>query len=75
MVPGYRKQEFADIDEIRRRDDLTIAVLDDKYLVKRIKENFPKATIGPIRSYMQFFGGSIGTWDALAISAEGGGST
>ncbi len=70
VVPGYRKQEFADIDEIRRRDDLTIAVLDDEYLVKRIKENFPKAAIEPIRSYMQFFEGNIGTWDALAISAE-----
>ncbi len=72
VIPDYRKQEFADIDEIRRRDDLTITELDDEYLARRIKENFPKATIEPIRSYLQFFEGDIGTWDALAISAEAG---
>ena len=60
-VPDYRKQEFADTDEIRRRDDLSIAVFDDEYRVRCIKENFSKATIEPTRSYLQSFEGYIGT--------------
>jgi Na+/H+-dicarboxylate symporter len=72
VVPDYRKQEFTELEKMRQRDDLTIAVLNDEYMIKRIKTALPKATIEPISSYLQFFEGNIGTWDALAISAEAG---
>lgn len=73
VVRDYRRDEFTDLQRVARRDDLTLAVIDDDYMVRKLKRVFPRATIEPVSSYLQFFEGNVGnSWDALVMSAEAG---
>ncbi len=71
-VRDHDRREFATIESIRGRSDLTIGVQVDSILESAIREFLPNARVVELWSDGQFFEGPPQYLDALVTSAEGG---
>ncbi|MDJ0951697.1 MAG: ABC transporter substrate-binding protein, partial [Alphaproteobacteria bacterium] len=72
VVRDHERREFATMDSIRGRSDLTIGVQVDNVLAATIREHLPNARVVELWSDGQFFEGPPQYLDALVTSAEGG---
>lgn len=70
VVPDYRKKEFLKLDDVRRMNNLRIAVLNHTALVGVAHKMFPKAKIVLVDSWEDFFTKSSA--DALLTTSEEG---
>jgi ABC-type amino acid transport substrate-binding protein len=72
IVPDYQRDLFADIDSLRARDDLEIALVSSNYFRPRIARMLPNAKIIVLEAAEDFFSDSAHGADALLLSAEEG---
>nr|WP_320160495.1 cation:dicarboxylase symporter family transporter [uncultured Methanoregula sp.] len=70
VVPDGEKDEFTQLDAVKKMDGLRVAVYNNTALVKVAHQLLPNATIVPIDTKEEFFVGR--TADALMIPAEEG---
>lgn len=70
VVKDHRRREFTKRKALVARDDLRIAIPDDRYYRSRVHHFFPNATLVPIGSIRDFFDETAGRPDALALLAE-----
>jgi Na+/H+-dicarboxylate symporter/ABC-type amino acid transport substrate-binding protein len=70
VVPNGRKNEFTQLDSVKKMDGLRVAVYNNTALVAVAHQLLPNATIVPIDSKEEFFIGKKA--DALMIPAEEG---
>ena len=70
VVPDGKKDDFRNMDTVRKMDGLRVAVFRDTALVRVAKRQIPQANIVLIDSEREFF--EEGKADALLISAEEG---
>ncbi|MDD1704194.1 MAG: cation:dicarboxylase symporter family transporter [Methanoregula sp.] len=70
VVPDGKRDQFTNLDEVKKRDGLRVAVFNNTVLVGEAKRMLPKAMIVPIDSREDFF--EKKTADALLIPAEEG---
>jgi Na+/H+-dicarboxylate symporter/ABC-type amino acid transport substrate-binding protein len=70
VVPNGRKNEFTQLDSVKKMDGLRVAVYNNTALVAVAHQLLPNATVVPIDSKEEFFVG--GKADALMIPAEEG---
>lgn len=71
IVPDYKKQEFANLADLRNKKNLRIGVLERPYFGARIRQAAPDAEIVQLDSPRPFFEGEE-QLDALVMSAEAG---
>jgi len=72
IVPDHQRELFSELDLLRERKDLVIAMVSSNYFASRIKNLLPAASIVYLEAAEDFFtGGSQGA-DALLLSAEEG---
>ncbi len=71
IVPDYRREEFGDIDAVRRMKSLRLGVPDVPYFLRLIGRHLPNAQIVPIETPREYFRGEVDV-DALLYSAEAG---
>ena len=70
VVPDGKKDDFTQLDQVKKMDGLRVAVYNNTALVPVAKQLLPRATIVPIDSKEDFFEGKKA--DALMIPAEEG---
>lgn len=70
VVPDGRKEEFTQLDDVKKMDGLKVAVYNNTALVPVAQQLLPRATLVPIDSKEEFFVGKKA--DALMIPAEEG---
>lgn len=70
VVPDGKRDQFTNLDEVKKRDGLRVAVFNNTVLVGEAKRMLPKAMIVLIDSREDFF--EKKTADALLIPAEEG---
>jgi Na+/H+-dicarboxylate symporters len=70
VVPNGKKNEFVQLDSVKKMDGLRVAVYNNTALVAVARNLLPNATIVPIDSKEEFFTG--GRADAFMIPAEEG---
>ena len=70
VVPDYRKKEFLKLDDVRRMNNLRIAVINHTALVGVARQMFPQAKIVLIDSWEDFFTESSA--DVLLTTSEEG---
>jgi Na+/H+-dicarboxylate symporter len=72
IVPDHERQLYADMEQLRKKKDLTIALVSSHYFEPKIRSLLPDASIIFLEGAEDFFnGGGMGA-DALLLSAEEG---
>jgi ABC-type amino acid transport substrate-binding protein len=73
LVPDHRRAEFATHELLLDAPDVRIGVdRNDPYIIQKLRDFLPDATIVQIESVRAFLEGTTEPIDALAISAEAG---
>jgi ABC-type amino acid transport substrate-binding protein len=72
IVPDHEREEFLDLDKLRERDELTIALVSTHYFESRIRRLLPTARFVYLESAEDYFNGGDQGADALLLSAEEG---
>ena len=72
IVPDHERSLFSDMDELRSRDELTIALVSSHYYKPKIQRLLPDAKIVFLEAAEDFFNGGGKDADALLLSAEEG---
>jgi len=72
VVPDHERDIYADLDLLRQRKDLTIALVSNHYFKARIEHLLPNASIVFLEAAEDFFNGGDQGADALLLSAEEG---
>ncbi len=72
VVPDYRRNDFNDLDAIRRLSPLHLAVKQDTHFVMRAQDLFPDVKLTKLESEVDFFNGSHQSGGVLLTTAEGG---
>jgi len=73
LVPDHQRKQFADLDILHGRKDLTLGIVQgDEAFDRRIKSEFPLANIVDVASPRDFLRGQRPDLDAVVYSAEGG---
>ena len=72
VVPDHERDIYADLDLLRQRKDLTIALVSNHYFKARIERLLPNASIVFLEAAEDFFNGGDQGADALLLSAEEG---
>ena len=72
VVPDHERDLYADLDLLRQRQDLTIALVSNHYFESRIERLLPNASIVSLEAAEDFFNGGGQGADALLLSAEEG---
>lgn len=70
VVPDGKKDEFTQLEDLKKRDGLKVAVFNNTAMVTVAQKLLPRATIVPVDSKEEFF--EADTADALMIPAEEG---
>ncbi len=72
VVPDHEREEFTDLDSLREREELTIALVSNHYFRSRIKRLLPAADFVYLEAAEDYFNGGNQGADALLLSAEEG---
>jgi ABC-type amino acid transport substrate-binding protein len=72
VVPDHDRDIYADLELLRQRKDLTIALVSNHYFKSRIERLLPNASIVFLEAAEDFFNGGDQGADALLLSAEEG---
>lgn len=72
IVKDNRRDSFASMDHIREMKSLNLAIIENPYYEKMVRDLFPNATVTPIDTPRQYFKGQYKDVDALVFSAETG---
>jgi Na+/H+-dicarboxylate symporter len=72
IVRDYRRDEFINIESIRKIEGLTLTLVKDESYVQRIEKVLPGVNVIGLESNREFFERNVGSWDALLTSAEAG---
>ncbi len=72
VVPDHERDIYADLELLRQRKDLTIALVSNHYFKSRIERLLPNASIVFLEAAEDFFNGGDQGADALLLSAEEG---
>ncbi len=72
VVPDHERDLFADLELLRQREDLTIALVSNHYFESRIERLLPNAEVVSLEAAEDFFTGGAQGADALLLSAEEG---
>jgi Na+/H+-dicarboxylate symporter/ABC-type amino acid transport substrate-binding protein len=72
IVPDHKRQEFSDMESLRERSELTIALVSTHYFESRIRRLLPAAEFVYLEAAEDFFNGGNQGADALLLSAEEG---
>lgn len=70
VVPDYRRDEFSSLEDVQRRDDVTIAVMRGTACEELLPRLFSKANVVRLDADRDFFSGQKG--DALLTTEEEG---
>ncbi|MCX6340535.1 MAG: cation:dicarboxylase symporter family transporter [Candidatus Aureabacteria bacterium] len=70
VVPDYRKDEFSSLEDVRERNDVTIAVMKGTASEEILPHLFPRARVVRLDADRDFFSGKKG--DALLTTEEEG---
>ena len=72
IVPDHEREEFSDLETLRERSELTIALVSTHYFESRIRRLLPAANFVYLEAAEDFFNGGNQGADALLLSAEEG---
>jgi Na+/H+-dicarboxylate symporter/ABC-type amino acid transport substrate-binding protein len=72
IVPDHEREQFTDLERLRARKGLTIAMVSTSYFEPKIRRKLPDVEIVYLASAEEFFTGSAKGADALVLSAEEG---
>jgi Na+/H+-dicarboxylate symporter/ABC-type amino acid transport substrate-binding protein len=72
VVPDHERDVYADLELLRQRKDLTIALVSNHYFKSRLERLLPNASIVLLEAAEDFFNGGDQGADALLLSAEEG---
>ena len=72
IVPDHEREEFSDLETLRERSELTIALVSTHYFESRIRRLLPAAKFVYLEAAEDFFNGGNQGADALLLSAEEG---
>ena len=72
IVRDHRRNEFLNLESIRKIEGLTVAIVKDKSYIQRIEELLPGVEVIELESNREFFERNVGNWDALITNAEAG---
>ena len=72
IVPDHKREEFSDMESLRERSELTIALVSTHYFESRIRRLLPAAKFVYLEAAEDFFNGGSQGADALLLSAEEG---
>ena len=72
IVRDYRRDEFINIESIRKIEGLTLTLVKDESYVQRMEKVLPGVEVIGLESNREFFERNVGSWDALLTSAEAG---
>jgi Na+/H+-dicarboxylate symporter len=72
IVLDHERKQFSDIESLRQRENLTIAMVSTQYFAGRIKRLLPDARLVYLDAAEDFFNGSGQGADALLLSSEEG---
>ena len=72
VVPDHEREEFSDLETLRERDQLTVALVSTHYFESRIRRLLPAAEFVYLEAAGDFFNGADQGADALLLSAEEG---
>jgi Na+/H+-dicarboxylate symporter len=72
VVPDHERADFYDLDALRRREDLAIALVGSHYFEPRLRRLLPGARIVILESAEAFFAAGGAVADALVLSVEEG---
>jgi len=72
VVHDYDRHLYGDIEALRLKTDLTIAMVSSHYFASRLRTLLPNAKLVLLEAAEDFFNGEDGGADALLLSAEEG---
>jgi ABC-type amino acid transport substrate-binding protein len=72
IVPDHERRLYADVEQLRQKKDLTIALVSSHYFEPKIRSLLPDANIVFLAGAEDFFNGGGRGADALLLSAEEG---
>jgi Na+/H+-dicarboxylate symporter len=72
VVKDYLRKKRDTLQEFRTIEGLTLGVINDRYILERIRSRIPNARVVAVDSPRSFFEGELADLDALAIDAESG---
>lgn len=72
VVPDHEREAFADLEGLRRRERLSIALVGSHYFSGRLQQLLPNADLVYLAGAEEFFSASERPADALLLSAEEG---
>jgi ABC-type amino acid transport substrate-binding protein len=72
IVPDHERELYSDLDALRAKQDLTIALVSSHYFEPRLRGLLPSAEIVILEAAEDFFSGDDHGADALLLSAEEG---
>jgi ABC-type amino acid transport substrate-binding protein len=72
IVPDHERHLFADLEQLRQEENLTIALVSSHYFAPRIRSLLPDARVVTLESAEDFFAGDGQGAHALLLSAEEG---
>ena len=72
VVPDHERDVYADLERLRQRKDLTIALVSNHYFESRLERLLPNASVVSLEAAEDFFNGGGQGADALLLSAEEG---
>jgi Na+/H+-dicarboxylate symporter/ABC-type amino acid transport substrate-binding protein len=72
IVPDHERGQFSDLEQLRERGELIIALVSTHYFESRIRRLLPAARFVYLESAEDFFNGGDQGADALLLSAEEG---
>lgn len=72
IVRDHEREQFATLETLRQREDLTIAMVSTHYFARRLGRLLPQARIVYLEAAEDFFTGGDQGADALMLSAEEG---
>jgi ABC-type amino acid transport substrate-binding protein len=75
VMKDHVRRKYDTLDKLQDKEDLSVGVLDDAWVINRIRTVLPKARVVPMESSRPFFEGGEGERldiDLIVISAESG---
>jgi Na+/H+-dicarboxylate symporter/ABC-type amino acid transport substrate-binding protein len=72
VVPDHERRAFADLQALRQRENLRVAMVSTDYFEARLARILPNATVVALESAEAFFAAAEPVADALLLSAEEG---
>jgi ABC-type amino acid transport substrate-binding protein len=75
VMKDHVRRKYDTLEELRKAEDLSVGVLDDAWVLNRIRTVLPKARVVAVESHRPFFEGAEGErldLDMIIISAESG---